>query len=246
MSNMRGGNKYSGYTIIEVLIVLAISSFMFVIASQFISGKAADTSFRTGVNEMASRIQDAIDQVNSGQFSDVNIKCQVIENIVTASLDNTGSQGTNSPCVFVGKYMSFTNDSSTYTVDTLAGKRMNGANPSATLAAISPTAVSDLQVSKTISQGLKLYSPNTFFGIILGLGNLNGSGAFTSGAQNSQMYSGTLSTLSPTNNVVLCFTDGSRYGSVIVGESNSTMTARAKFYMTSNVANNQNNCKSGA
>lgn len=55
---MKGGKSPLGYTVVEVMIVLAVSGIMFLVAANFINGKQQKTSFANGVNEMASRIQD--------------------------------------------------------------------------------------------------------------------------------------------------------------------------------------------
>ena len=56
-----GRNRHSkqpfGYTIVEVMIVLAVSSAMFLIAANFINGKQERTAFSQGSNEMVSQLQ---------------------------------------------------------------------------------------------------------------------------------------------------------------------------------------------
>ena len=68
---MNGGKRPLGYTIIEVMIVLAVSGVMFIIAASFISGKQESTAFTEGANEFASQLQQTIAEVADGQYSDV-------------------------------------------------------------------------------------------------------------------------------------------------------------------------------
>jgi len=236
MSNMRGGNKYSGYTIIEVLIVLAISSFMFVIASQFISGKAADTSFRTGVNEMASRIQDAIDQVSNGQYTDQQVKCTISGDDFIFE-DTSVPQGSNQDCIFIGKYFAFTTDDTKYPLYTIAGKTVNDGS----YASANPQIISQFTYKNVIAQGLKP-KDNVGFGFAQSLGSYS-SGSYSSGAQslkivsNSSLPSGngsiTLETLNLGETIDLCLTDGTRSGKITIGE-NSSVSVTTKIYVSSN------------
>jgi prepilin-type N-terminal cleavage/methylation domain-containing protein len=104
---MKGGKRPLGYTIIEVMIVLAVSSLMFLIAASFINGKQARTAFTQGVNTMASNLQTMIEDISNGHYSDVSFSCT---NPAGTSLHLTGGgagQGTNPDCVFLGKVVHF-------------------------------------------------------------------------------------------------------------------------------------------
>lgn len=121
-----GKNKQPlGYTIIEVMIVLAISGVMFLIAVQFINGKQGRASFTQGVNDMASNIQDSIEQVTDGRYSDIPVSCAVSGSGLTfTALTSSGStaanQGTNQDCIFIGKLFHFELHTSHYEVFSLA------------------------------------------------------------------------------------------------------------------------------
>jgi prepilin-type N-terminal cleavage/methylation domain-containing protein len=130
---MKGGKNRQplGYTIIEVMIVLAVSGVMFLIAATFINGKVERTSFNQGVGEMASRIQGIIDQVTNGQYSDVSVGC-TFNNGITTIGSGSGAQGTNANCVFLGKLIhicsiAWCSDSVSqrYTLYTVAGGRLD-------------------------------------------------------------------------------------------------------------------------
>jgi prepilin-type N-terminal cleavage/methylation domain-containing protein len=139
---MLGGKKLKpplGYTIIEVMIVLAVSGVMFLIAATFINGKQERASFQTGVNEMASQIQDTINQVTDGQYSDIPLNCQGLTAGGVGAAANAGQQvtfpsiallgnpeqGGNSGCVFAGKifHFSLNNDPSSYEIFSMAASR---------------------------------------------------------------------------------------------------------------------------
>ncbi len=210
---MKGGKRPLGYTIIEVMIVLVISGVMFLIASQFISGKEQTTAFTQGVNTMASQIQNTIQQVTSGQYSDIPLNC-AFNGTTTSVTPGTNTQGTNSQCVFLGKLIRFTGvNNPNYEVISLAGGQVDpstlaaSTTPQQLLNDTDPTIIcsgaSCLTTSQAIQQqldivGMSITDPagttfrNQYYniGFIQGLGNLNGSGSFQSGAQPiSMIYS---------------------------------------------------------
>jgi len=121
---MLGGNRPLGYTIIEVMIVLAISGVMFAIAADFISGKQAKTAFTEGTNEFASQLQAVIAQVTDGQYSGVPYTCTVTGGVLNITT-GVGQQGTQSDCVFLGKFLHFyePNNKPAYEIFSLAGAR---------------------------------------------------------------------------------------------------------------------------
>jgi prepilin-type N-terminal cleavage/methylation domain-containing protein len=146
---MKGGkNKQPlGYTLIEVMIVLAVSGVMFLIAASFISGKQQKAAFNSGVNEMASQIQDMIEQVSDGRYSDSPINCTYTPPPPaggTLTFSVGGQQGTNSGCTFAGKFIAFGNyqpnlcnnsTTSNFAIFTLAGSAQNNS-----LAGVTPIA----------------------------------------------------------------------------------------------------------
>jgi prepilin-type N-terminal cleavage/methylation domain-containing protein len=202
---MKGGKKQTltpfGYTIVEVMIVLAVSGTMFLIASSFISGKQQRTAFSQGVNELASSLQKVIEQVNGGQYSDVPISCTITSHGVTP-VSGGSSQGTNAPCVFLGKLIHFNEggtggvDSEQYEIFSLAGLRADGLNqPTSQLNEIDPTPIADLTTQETVPQHLDIQkitvTPNC--GPVsesYGLAILQGLGSSSNpnGAQDSALY----------------------------------------------------------
>jgi hypothetical protein len=88
------------------MIVLAVSGIMFLIAASFINGKQARTAFNAGVNEMASNIQDVIEQVTDGKYSDIPLNCSFDGTNLTFPA-GSNPQGTNASCVFLGKVLHF-------------------------------------------------------------------------------------------------------------------------------------------
>jgi len=210
---MKGGKKTPlGYTIIEVMIVLAVSGVMFLIAANFINGKQEKTAFTQGVNEMASRIQDVIEQVTDGQYSDVLLQCSWngpgTPTTVSPVVSATPTQGTNSNCVFLGKLVSFTDPTpDQYQVVSLAAGRAdatNGVTPS--LANVDPAVITSLTTTATTNQSLNVTGMsvtdssgakhiNTYYniGFVEGLGTGDGVDSFQSGSQTVSLVYSSLS-----------------------------------------------------
>lgn len=134
---MLGGENKSrplGYTIVEIMVVLAVSSVLFLLAAGFINGRQSNTAFTQGVNDMASNIQDVIQQVQSGKYSDASIDCCFNGSGVSITTPGgggcgSGTQGANPTCVFLGKLIYFSDDpanrDASYSVFTLAGGRID-------------------------------------------------------------------------------------------------------------------------
>jgi len=223
---MRGGKHKTGYTITEVLIVLAISSAMFIAANAFLSGRVAETSFRTGVNEMASRIQDVINQVSSGQFSDRPLNCSIDSFGAINPAIGTSEQGTKKDCIYLGKKIKFSSSDPKYIIATLAGKRLDGVQ----LSSIGLKEVSGIETSNVISGGLYPTADQTF-GFVL---NPDGSlGESSLSAQNILLIDGSNNIINDTTGLSVCLTNGSRSAKVTIGDNKNVLGVSTKFYYSS-------------
>ncbi len=124
---MRGGTDSRGYTIVEVMIFLAISGVMFIIAAGFINGKQARTEFRQGMSEINSQIQQTINDVSNGFYpSHGDFACQAGASGAPTFGGPTNEQGANKGCAFMGKVMQFGlggTDGVGYNVYTIVGRQ---------------------------------------------------------------------------------------------------------------------------
>jgi len=218
---MRGGKNKTGYTITEVLIVLAISSAMFLVANSFISGRVSETAFRTGVNEMASRIQDVMDQVSNGQYNDRPVSCTVTGGIVTIS-DGNVSQGTNRQCSYAGKLFRFTSGQNSYILDTIAGQLTTDSAPNYT----GLTPINKFQVTQNVAGGLtpKTSSSATYtFGFLL-----NPSQSSSGNSDNVWLVNSSYTRIA--TGLFICFTNGKNTAKISIGDSSSTgMAVKTDF-----------------
>jgi hypothetical protein len=212
---MNSSARYSGYTIIEVMIFLAVSGFMFVLAAAFVNGKQANAEFKQGMASTASNIQSAINTVANGFYpQDNQLDCTAgatgIPTFPTGGA--TEGQGSNGGCVFLGKviqidFMNTAKNDAGYNIYTIAARQYKpGANPdnelSTSLADASPTVVASLVDSNSLEWGLqftgmyKYASDDTAHtgahASVDSIGFLGGLGSYSAGS-NDQLQSGSQS-----------------------------------------------------
>lgn len=97
-----------GFTIIEVLIVLAVSGFLFVGAAILIAGRQSQTEFDQASRQIQAQIQQTINEVAVGYYPKTgNFKCTVSGANPPVVDSGVSEQGANSDCIFVGKVMQF-------------------------------------------------------------------------------------------------------------------------------------------
>src|SRR4051812_20289476 len=103
---MRYPLKTRGYTIVEVMIFMAVSGFMFVIAAYFVNGKQASAEFRQGMNSANTVVQQVMNQINSSFYpSQENFTCKITGKPHLFATPN--KLGTNQECVFLGSVLQF-------------------------------------------------------------------------------------------------------------------------------------------
>jgi len=95
----RGLGSQGGYTIIEVIIFLAVSSALMASAVYLFQGRIPRTQFVNSVNELDSKLRDTMNEVVNGYYpSDGNVSC----NGAAAQ-----EQGRNEDCLFLGRTVQF-------------------------------------------------------------------------------------------------------------------------------------------
>lgn len=105
MNSLR--QKPGGYTIVELMIVLVISAALFATAIVGYSRQNSRTQFTQSVREFELKIQDVLNDVETGYYPNQgNLRCvrsggAAAEPIVSR-VDGT-DQGTNNDCIFIGR-----------------------------------------------------------------------------------------------------------------------------------------------
>lgn len=109
-SSMKKGGRVlvgSGFTIVETLIVLAVSSILFVIAGTMITGRQARTEFQVGSRDIQTKVQQIINETKSGYFgTDSTSDCATSGTSTPPGLifsTSDKSLGSRGQCIFIGK-----------------------------------------------------------------------------------------------------------------------------------------------
>ncbi len=202
--------KNSGYTLLEALIFIVISSFIFISAFAMFNGRQGQVQYRQSVRELDSKIQTVINDVSTGFFPNTEFSCSLGDfgdtqlNIEPIS---SNQQGTREECVFVGKAVSYDNTQQ----DQLAIHAIAAANPPLGSARsildnhedVQLTAIDILKNSYTTAWGLEITrivissdpsddlssEPINYFAYLSDIGNnSNTSSSLESGQQAVNLY----------------------------------------------------------
>ena len=157
---MRGGTKASsGFTIAELMIVLAVSGILFVTAARAVSGQFARTEYNQAVRDLETTIIDIANDVSTGYSFNRgdNRVCTAnsVTGYVTFGARTADSQGTNKTCIFIGKAVQFNRDG-TLDIYTLAGNsKVAGTDVDVTsINQVFPATHADLRETRKLLNGL--------------------------------------------------------------------------------------------
>ena len=207
---MKGVVRADGFTIVETMIVLAVTGIIFLSAAALVNGKEAKVQFSTSIQSVQQQIQQIMNQVQSGFYalSKDTFTCNANAGGILIA-GGTNSRGTNSSCVFLGRALQFSNPpangSQSLYAYTVAGSRTDVTGADATTIdqahpTILPTSLSlqtySLRYGLTvgwvqIDSGSKddpAVTPPDGVVLMSSLGSLSGSGDLISGAQTVDLY----------------------------------------------------------
>lgn len=142
-----------GFTIIEVLIVLAVTGLLFASAAILIAGRRQQAEFNQAVGQIQSQIQQVINDVATGYYPNTNsFECSAGPSGPVLTAGGGTEQGANAGCIFLGKAMQFgvlDTSPEQFSTFTIAGLQKNAAgNEVTSLAEAQPRAV-----AKTTTDG---------------------------------------------------------------------------------------------
>jgi type II secretory pathway pseudopilin PulG len=115
-----------GYTIVEVLVVLAVGVIIFFAAIALFAGKQGKTEFSQAMRDVESQMQSVVNDVGVSLFPNANnYNCTLSGGKPTLSTTTAGT-GTNQDCIFLGKAVEIDNTSDTnqLIVFTVLGSRL--------------------------------------------------------------------------------------------------------------------------
>lgn len=185
--SQRAHRPAAGFTIVEVLIVLAVTGALFLAAVLLISGKQQVTSFNQSIRSIQTQMQQVVNDVGSGFYqNDGNIKCDKGgSGLLLTSLST--EQGTNKDCIFIGKVVQFallSTDPEEFNIYTIVGLSGDSVTPSTDLStakarliargtAASDSGIPEVFDTKTLLYGLtatKMYYRNAAGGKVADIG----------------------------------------------------------------------------
>jgi hypothetical protein len=187
---MKIGSRPRGFTIVETLIVLAVTGFLFIVAVVLISGKQERAELTTGSRDLESRFQTIINDVSNGFYPNTGtFSCHQVGGVptITTPFGGGAEQGTNKDCIFLGKIVQFKVGGATpevYHVYTVVGARVNSSgDPVSDLTEAKPRIITvtnsyDIQTLPFgISAQAVKYNGSTNIGAVAFLSDLGDSGA---------------------------------------------------------------------
>lgn len=132
----RGGMPSNrGFTVVETLIVLAVTAFLFIGVATMINGRQRNAEFSQGVRDLQTQIQRFINETETGHYPlDTNFECRVSGSGPDIR-PGANQQGQNSACLYLGRVMHFAvgaTNPQEVNVYTLVGLREPGGNPATT------------------------------------------------------------------------------------------------------------------
>lgn len=231
----QGGNRQraSGFTIVEVLIVLAVTGLLFVSAVAYISGRQDKTEFMTAINGAQQQFQQLINETQSGYYGSTNFSCHGNKNGTAPTINGRDS---NTGCIFLGRVIS-DSGSGLVVYPVIGNQQFNNRGvlqQVSTLAQAAPTPgpastytplVLDngLSVGSVMSVVAGSMTPAGAMGIITSLANYTGSncnGGLCSGAQQFRLYSiNTQGVFTPVDSMQLCLASGTTNQSGLISIS---------------------------
>ncbi len=178
-------SRQTGFTIVEVLIVLAVTGVMFISAAAFINGRQNRTQFTTAINSLQQQIQQIINETENGFYPNSGTFTCVPNATGPVTFNSTSSkQGTNGGCIFLGKALQFGISSSgsgasTLDVLPLVGNQYQSGIPILTVAQSKPRAVypgtgsaeatvPDASSTSLMEDGLTIAASNSACGVGMG------------------------------------------------------------------------------
>jgi hypothetical protein len=175
-----------GFTIIETLIVLGVSTALLVTTASVFGGQQRRTQFTQGVRDLESKVQDVVNDVATGNYPIAKgLKCTPNYSSIGPSVTaNVASEpGTNSGCVLAGRALLFRPDR--VDIYTLVGNRYKNSalEPASSFAEAQVKIVPELTQGYDYKFGLEAFTGTGGLNVnsmIVFASSLNSSGSATS------------------------------------------------------------------
>lgn len=113
----------SGFTIVETMIVMAVTGIMFISVVLLINGKQQRAQFQFAVKDVQTQIRQIITETTAGYNQLGNNTCSSFGGKPKLATGTTDTLGTNASCVFLGKTIIFSQDKESFLVAPVIGLR---------------------------------------------------------------------------------------------------------------------------
>lgn len=125
---MKGGKRPQGYTVVELMIVLAVSSALFISVAAAMSGQQAKAEYTQALRDIETKLGDVANDVRTGYFpnrGNGEIHQCVLSGDAPSFTPTIVRQGESPECIFVGKAVQFEpqGESGSIKIHTLVGRR---------------------------------------------------------------------------------------------------------------------------
>lgn len=173
---MKGGKEPQGFTVVEVLITIAVSGALFLSAALAVSGQIAKTEYSQAIRDIETKLTDVANDVSTGYFPNLGggstKKCELVSGVPTFS-NVAATQGGSPDCIFIGKAIRFeakdvgTDPAGQLYIYSLVGRRLNGPDPDdpevanldeANIQVVKQAGVVDLTEVYSMKLGMKVVS----------------------------------------------------------------------------------------
>lgn len=219
-----------GYTIVETMIFLAVSSSLFIVAMVLVNGQQSKTQFSTMVREFDSKLLGVISNVSTGYYNNAGkFRCRNVSGIPVIDTITLPPQGQNADCIFVGQYIRHASNVVSFTSH--AGLRLNPvdgkqvislaqANPRPIPPADDITLLSGSTVSMRIgATTVDEIAITTTFGSYTPDNLSSGSNRVELHA-----YSGSTKVAVPQEGIIICLISGSQVGIIVLNTGSTNLT----------------------
>jgi len=199
---MKKGLNTQGFTIVEVMIVLAVTGALLIMALVLISGQQGKTQFSQSINDIQAQINDVVNNVATGYYANNgNVSCTSTGGVPQPTVGAAG-EGQNTGCVFLGRAIQFDvgGDKTAYNIYDIVGtqKTASGNYPAnkveaAPVVLAPPSSTADTTSKLNLLYGLEVGSMKYQGGDISSIAFLSSFANYTnndlnSGSQHVSLY----------------------------------------------------------
>lgn len=210
--SLKNARTPDGFTIVETLIVLAITGVLFVSIIGITAGRQSKAQFKQAINNVKQEIEQTISEVQSGYYPQTDsFSCAPLAGGGLKIDAGAVKQGANNGCVFMGKALQFGKgygeDPEQYAIYSVAGKQYNSFDDmeaTRSFADSFPTVVDVPSVTdmKRLQNGLvvkSMYADGESIGAVAFVSSIFDDAGSAKGSQSTQVVPITLSNLNTNN-----------------------------------------------